>query len=135
MSCIISGGSKLKDGYGRKWKYGKRWLAHRLAYFEAYGSIPDGVCVCHRCDNPPCINLDHLFLASHSENMIDKKLKGRSFKPKGLKNGRAKLTPVMVQNLKLIAKHRVLSWNDMGKMFGINKSHAMEVANGQWWRA
>lgn len=56
-------------------------LAHRVAYALAKGPIPSGKHVCHTCDNPACINPDHLWVGTHADNMADKEAKGRGTKP------------------------------------------------------
>lgn len=53
-------------------------LAHRIAYQIMNGPISENLCVCHRCDNPKCVNPDHLFCTDHLGNMVDKMKKGRS---------------------------------------------------------
>lgn len=74
--CVEWSGARDEDGYGRIGHAGTR--AHRQAWIDAHGPIPDGLVVCHRCDNPPCIEVDHLFLGTVAENNRDRALKGRS---------------------------------------------------------
>lgn len=84
-SCIVWGGAVDRDGYGtvnvRSLKTKSGWMtamAHRLAYADKYGPIPAGLVVCHTCDNPPCINPDHLFVGTQSDNVRDMRTKGRA---------------------------------------------------------
>jgi hypothetical protein len=65
------------DGYGRFRRAGKWVRAHRLAWEQANGPIPDGMLVCHHCDVPLCINPKHLFLGTHQDNTDDMVRKGR----------------------------------------------------------
>lgn len=64
-------------GYGKISFNGRPIGAHRMAWILTNGPIPDGASVCHRCDNPPCCNPEHLFLGTQDDNMADMNTKGR----------------------------------------------------------
>lgn len=74
-------GGRDRDGYGRLWAWGEKVMAHRLAWRLSTGPIPEGLCVLHRCDHPPCVRPDHLFLGTQRENLEDRDLKGRAVVP------------------------------------------------------
>ena len=75
--CIESTNHRVKGGYAQIGYGGKTWVHHRLVWTLEHGEIPEGMMVLHRCDNPPCINIDHLFLGTHQDNMDDRRRKGR----------------------------------------------------------
>lgn len=78
--CYLWMGNSLRWGYGRFHHGGKRPLAHRFAWELNRGPIPAGIHVLHRCDNPSCVNVDHLYLGTHRDNMADiaKRCRGRT---------------------------------------------------------
>lgn len=81
--CVPWVGLRNADGYGligSGTKNGRNLLAHRVAYEFAHGKIPDGMLILHHCDNPPCINVKHLFLGTHADNHADMMQKGRGRK-------------------------------------------------------
>jgi len=81
--CILWKGSITKNGYGGlfRWLNGERLLAHRLAYEIEFGYFDRKFHICHKCDNPPCVNPQHLYAGTHQENMRDVALRGRGRKP------------------------------------------------------
>lgn len=72
---------RTRAGYGQFKSDGRLHRAHRLAWALTNGPIPEGKHVLHRCDNPGCVNPDHLFLGSHQDNMDDMSNKGRRKNP------------------------------------------------------
>lgn len=106
--CWIWTGSKHGPRgikYGSFYKNGQRFKAHRLSYEMAYGKIPDGMLVCHKCDNGLCVNPEHLFLGTHRDNTHDMWNKGRGKAgqnhTKGSEHPHAKLTEEQVKSIRL----------------------------------
>jgi hypothetical protein len=92
-------------GYGQVTHCGVEMKAHRLSYELVHGSIPEGLDICHHCDNPPCVNPSHLFAGTASDNMKDCSAKGRArpFHASGQDNPNHKLTNAQVDNIRLAA--------------------------------
>lgn len=77
-SCWIWTSAKFWNGYGGIRKNGKRIQAHRASWILFNGEIPDGSLVLHRCDNPACVNPDHLYLGDQKQNAKDRDSRGRN---------------------------------------------------------
>lgn len=89
--CWIWNSTTDKNGYGIFKLGNKDVKAHRVSWEFHSGSIPLGMQILHKCDNPPCINPNHLFLGTPQDNMDDKKKKGRSVYFKGSQLPQSKL--------------------------------------------
>jgi len=105
-SCWLWTGSKDKDGYGGFTDENRRNIrAHRASWIIHFGPIPTGMNVCHKCDNPPCVRPDHLFLGTYQDNTIDMVNKGRhggggKGVSRGSRNGCAKLNEQQVLKIR-----------------------------------
>lgn len=107
--CWLWTSTKQSMGYG-VFCFNKksRMLAHRFAYTVIHGDIPAGMCVCHHCDTPLCVNPAHLFLGTHQDNMNDMIAKGRDHKAtdatkvRGEQHPIAKLTPDQVREIRML---------------------------------
>jgi hypothetical protein len=75
--CIEWSAARDKSGYAIGWLNGRQGRITRMLWEMERGKIPEGLIVCHKCDNPPCCNLDHLFIGSHKANSDDKRSKSR----------------------------------------------------------
>jgi hypothetical protein len=84
-------GRSLVDGYGKIWVNGRRLLTHRFSWQIHNGEIPPDMRVCHKCDNPKCVNPSHLFLGTQFDNMRDMESKGRGVYPHGSRSKMAVL--------------------------------------------
>lgn len=134
--------------YGRIKIKGVEWQAHRLAWSVAYGEIPEGMFVCHKCDNPSCVNINHLFLGTPQDNMADKVSKGRQAKGEGITKNRkekygedhhnAKLTKISANEIRSIANSRMkpggrYNRKELAIQFGISETLIKQVVSqGRW---
>ena len=126
--CWVWIGNKNADGYGRLRYHGARWMAHRVAYRLTKGPIPYGLCVCHSCDNPACVNPDHLWLGTQAANQWDRKRKNRQ--ALGEKNGRAKLTVRQVRDILARPKR---SHTSLARLYGVSPSTIDAIFAGRHW--
>lgn len=135
--CWTFTGTKTKFGYGQlargKSAGGGRIYAHRAAWELAFGPIPPApqVLVLHRCDNPSCVNPEHLFLGDHTDNAVDMVQKGRATRApqEGEMNNSAKLTADQVRAIR--SDTRKLS--EIATDYGIGQSTASQIRTRKLW--
>lgn len=123
------------NGYPQAMREGKRELIHRLFYRQYIGEIPQGLCVLHRCDNPRCINPDHLFVGTHKDNTMDSARKGRHKAPllRGEEHGGSKLTEEAARSIVRLSRQGVYQ-RDMARMFGVSPSTISMIVIGKTWK-
>lgn len=124
--CHIWTGAKNKDGYGCFRSEYK--TAHRFIYFHHNPDADKTLSVMHSCDNPACVNIEHLSLGSHKENMNDRDSKGRC--RKGERSGVSKLTEREVKAIK--EDERTI--REIADCFGVSSSHVSMIKMGKTWR-
>lgn len=130
-------GSRLPFGHGRIRHEGKDWLVHRLIYQELVGDIPEEMCVCHKCDNPPCIRPSHLFLGTMRDNMHDMIRKNRQrhdSNPKGEKHHNSKLTKEKALLILSRCNEPDFSPTKMGIELAVDACTVIDVVKRRTWR-
>lgn len=109
-----------------------RTLAHRMAWRLTWGNtIPEGMDLCHRCDNRKCVNPAHLFIGTRADNLRDCREKDRHCR--GVRHPDAKLTD---ESVRMIRKRRLLgeSQSAIAKIFGVHQSIVSEICAGKRWK-
>jgi hypothetical protein len=133
--CHIWMAGKNQQGYGQFHIAGKMYGAHRIGWMLAFGPIPEGWWVLHRCDSPSCVNPDHLFLGTHGINIADKVAKGRwrGGSPPGEKQGNVILTGEQVQEIRAYPRRQV-SYKTLAAKYGVSVGTIHSIRIGRSWK-
>lgn len=149
-------------GYGRIYKDGRNVTTHRASWELANGTIPAGLWVLHRCDNPPCVNPAHLFLGTNRDNIADRHAKGRDASgdrngarthpetrargdrsglrlhperaPHGERNGNARLTEDQVRHIRVLAATGVVSKSAIARAFAVTHVNVCSIVARETWK-
>lgn len=161
-TCWQWKGSTRRHGYGRIMIRGRTFVASRIAYLLYYGKDPAPLFVCHRCDNPPCVNPLHLFTDTSKGNSEDMVKKGRAAyglrngkythpekrhcgdnhparkhpekMARGEKNGNSKLTERIVRKIRDLYATGEWSSRKLGRKFHLDKSTVLDIVAGRIWK-
>lgn len=127
-----TGSKNSRFGHGQ-WRNedGEVELTHRAAWRMFVGPIPEGMHVLHKCDNPPCVNIKHLFLGTHGDNMKDMWAKGRAHPGilKGEKHGMSKLTAEIVREIRSSSE----TGKALAERFGLTPTTICDVRKRRTW--
>lgn len=137
--CMLWTGNQYWDGYGKfhireiqdGQPYWKTVRAHRYAWELKNGPIPIGIYVCHKCDNPLCINVEHMFLGTQKDNLSDMASKKRS--TIGTKNPMAKLTDNDIKDIRKMYKDGKTQQH-IAKIYSLSRSNVGLIVTHETWK-
>jgi hypothetical protein len=113
-------GAKRGD-YGCIHDGGPKRPVHRVSYEIHHGAIPNGLFVCHKCDNPICVNPAHLFLGTHDDNMADKVAKGRQS------------ATLSEADVIAIRAAEGFSLRELSNQYGVSRPQILRIRSGEKW--
>lgn len=135
--CWLWVGKTTADGYGQLHPGDNEFglsSAHRYSYTIHHGHISANLQVLHKCDQPCCINPDHLFLGTQQENIADMDRKGRRKVGMGVRHSRAKIDDDIALSIKAMYRTGLYKQTDLANRFNISRSVVSKIVNGNGWK-
>lgn len=139
--CWTWKGARNRQGYGRFWTGSRQRPAHAALWEYLHGPVLSKMEVCHKCDNPPCCNPDHLFLGTKSDNMQDCTAKGRhgmQVKPESVPRGEQQWHACLTEEIALAIWHRFYAGGvtkiALAREYGVGKHAVYKLLAGQSWQ-
>lgn len=132
-------GGKFKHGYGAFWFNGKNVKAHRFSWEQFNGRIPKGtgyhgICVCHACDNPSCVNPKHLFLGTNQDNRIDCVKKNRHNVAKGMGHYGTFFKNRDIKHIRSLYEKGSDTQQNIADKYGVSRSLISMIVNRVVWK-
>ena len=134
--CILwQGARRRKGGYGCTGYKNKVWDVHRLVWFLTNKMpIPKGKQLNHKCDNPLCINLNHIYVDTQARNIRDMEERGRARKVKGEDHGNAVLSNLQVRRIRRMHARKERTRRELQEMFGVSKATIARIVRGKTYK-
>jgi len=128
-------GTKSKKGYGKITYNGKpKKATHVLIYLTTGDWIEPGLCTCHHCDNPSCVNPAHIFIGTNADNVADMISKGRKAWAVGENVGSSKLTKQDVLEIRYLREVEKWKYRELSEKFGVSTSSIRSIVIGNAWK-
>ena len=127
-------GSLDTRGYGLLRVNGKLQKAHRVSYVLHIGDIPDGLVICHKCDNTKCVNPNHLFSGTMQDNVDDRDAKGRCIHPHGEEIPWSKLTEDDVREMRLLYNSKQMILRELSEKYKVSIAQIHKAIKGITWK-
>ncbi len=129
-------GTRSQRGYGRLLVNGMQRYAHRVVYSREVGEIPEGMCVCHKCDTPSCVNPEHLFLGAPADNTADMMQKGRNVfqSHHGENHWKARLSAEDVAEIRRLYAAGGVRQADLAGRYSLSVAYVSQIVRGEAWR-
>ena len=127
-------GATWADGAGQFYVNGKETVekAYRASFIINFGPIPDGMLVCHHCDNRRCVNPRHLFLGTQKDNMSDAAVKGRI--SSGERHYNSKLSFAFVSEIRILYEKGGFTHKSLAKKYGVASATISDLLRGATWK-
>jgi DNA-binding transcriptional regulator YiaG len=128
--CWTWAGARHKQGYGFFRLDGRNQYAHRMAYELFKGPVPEGLFVCHHCDNPSCVNPEHLYAGTRADNARDAVERER-YRParRGEANEQVKLTEAAIHDI----RSKRAPQRELANLYGVSQSLISRIQTGRRW--